>query len=237
MHRQERFYYASHLVNLWEWDACVLEIGPGVDGDNVPLCMVGRGGAPPQYCGGPTGYRLMLKRQMEGGGRYEPERVEAAIRALAAAEPDATATMWETLREVLKDGWESVDRRLDEHGPLAPHVFSLREANARLAERVDRGEVPVRFRVEVVCVKEDGSEEHRTITELDRRELVMETLGLTLAEGKTILEVVQDVVTSEHVAEDLQRRRPCTSCGASHTIKDGGTTAVRAPPPSRGSSR
>lgn len=61
LHRQEKFYYASDWVNLWEWDPRVLDIQEGVPGD-VPLCLGGRGAAPPEYCGGPTGYRLLLKR-------------------------------------------------------------------------------------------------------------------------------------------------------------------------------
>ena len=35
------------------------------DGDDAPMCLGGRGAAPPEHCGGPTGYRLMLKRQKE----------------------------------------------------------------------------------------------------------------------------------------------------------------------------
>jgi hypothetical protein len=32
----------------------------------ISICLGGRGAAPPEYCGSPTGYRLMLKRQSEG---------------------------------------------------------------------------------------------------------------------------------------------------------------------------
>jgi len=41
----------------------------GVEGDHAPVCVGGRGAAPPEYCGGPTGYRLMLKRRREGAAR------------------------------------------------------------------------------------------------------------------------------------------------------------------------
>ena len=46
----------------------------------------------------------------------------------------------------------------------------------------------MKFRVEVVCVKEDGAEERGDVMDLERGELTMETLGLTLAEGKALLE-------------------------------------------------
>ena len=37
--------------------------------DRDPLCLGGRGAAPPESCGGPRGYRLMLKRQQQGASR------------------------------------------------------------------------------------------------------------------------------------------------------------------------
>lgn len=38
---------------------------------------------------------------------------------------------------MLKEGFESIDRRLQEYGPLEPERFSLEEANNRLARRED----------------------------------------------------------------------------------------------------
>jgi hypothetical protein len=36
-----------------------------------PFSLGGRGAAPPESCGGPRGYRLMLKRQQQGGERQK----------------------------------------------------------------------------------------------------------------------------------------------------------------------
>jgi hypothetical protein len=47
-------------------------------------------------------------------------------------------------------------------------------------------------RVEVVCIAGDGSEQRREVMTIERRELAMETLGLTLKEGKALLAGVQD---------------------------------------------
>jgi hypothetical protein len=45
--------------------------------DREPLCLGGRGAAPPESCCGPRGYRLMLKRQQQGVAVSDPALVEA----------------------------------------------------------------------------------------------------------------------------------------------------------------
>jgi hypothetical protein len=71
LHRQEKFLYICDTLHMWEWDVRVLDMQDGVEGDDTPICVGGRGAAPPEFCGGPTGYRLMLKRQREGAGGNE----------------------------------------------------------------------------------------------------------------------------------------------------------------------
>ena len=46
--------------------------------------MGGRGAAPPESCGGPTGYRLMLKRQQEGAAMFDPTRLGRGSSDLSA---------------------------------------------------------------------------------------------------------------------------------------------------------
>ena len=41
----------------------------------------------------------------------------------------------------------------------------------------------------------------------------METLGLTLSEGKTLLAGVQDFVVAQQVQQELEQRRACPHCG------------------------
>jgi hypothetical protein len=72
----------------------------------------------------------------------------------------------------------------------------------------------MKFRVEVIYVNDEGTEQRHDVMEMERRELAMETLGLSLAEGKTLLRGVQDLVVSQQISEDLQRRRNCPACGA-----------------------
>ena len=138
LHRQEKFLSVCDTLHMWEWDVRVLDIQEGVEGDHAPVCVGGRGAAPPEFCGGPTGYRLMLKRQREGAAMSDPVRLEAGVQMLAEACPGQAARTRDLLRTVLDEGFQSLDRRLHELGPLQPDRFSLKEANARLSELAQR---------------------------------------------------------------------------------------------------
>jgi hypothetical protein len=138
LHRQEKFLYLYDFLDLWEWDLRILDIQEGAEHDLVPICLGGRGAAPPEFCGGPTGYRLMLKRQRDGAAMSDPVLVEAGIQRLAEACPDQPARTWDLLRTALDEGFQSIDRRLKELGPVQPDRFSLKEANARLRALAQR---------------------------------------------------------------------------------------------------
>lgn len=79
---QETFLYTCGGIDLWEWELRLLDSEPGTNGDEASVCLAGRAAAPPEHCGGPTGYRLMLKRQMEGESMATPAKVEAVIAML-----------------------------------------------------------------------------------------------------------------------------------------------------------
>jgi Plasmid pRiA4b ORF-3-like protein len=134
LHRQEKFLYICNTLDLWEWDIRVLAIEKSEQDGQAPVCVGGRGATPPEFCGGPTGYRLMLKRQKEGARMSDPVQVEASIQMLTAACPDQPIQTWELLRTTLEGGFQSIDRRLQEWGPLEPNRFNLAEANERLAQ-------------------------------------------------------------------------------------------------------
>jgi hypothetical protein len=134
LHRQEKFLYTLGALDQWEWEVRVIDLQDGAEGDETPVCVGGRGAAPPQYSGGPTGYRLMLKRQEMGEKMFKPAQVETTIRVLTAAHPDRPASTWDLLRSVLADEAQSLDRRLEESGRLEPERFSLKETNKRLSK-------------------------------------------------------------------------------------------------------
>ena len=82
------------------------------------------------------------------------------------------------------------------------------------------------FRVEVVCENAVGGEQRPTVIALEQRELAMETLGMTLSDGKALLAGVQDFIVSQQVHRDLEKRRLCPHCRKRYTTKDSGTTPV-----------
>src|SRR5258707_14121810 len=104
LHRQEKFLYVCDTLHMWEWDVRVLDIQEGVEGDHAPVCVGGRGAAPPEFCGGPTGYRLMLKRQREGAASSDPVRMEAGVLPLTEACPGHAARSSDLTRALLDDG-------------------------------------------------------------------------------------------------------------------------------------
>jgi len=84
----------------------------------------------------------------------------------------------------------------------------------------------MKFRVEVICLREDGAEDRCDVIEIERHDLAIETLGLNLAEGKAILGGVQDFMSARQVAEDLERRRTCPGCGQRYHSKSSGTSTI-----------
>lgn len=138
LHRQEKFIYICDTLDMWEWDVRVLDIEDGAEDDHAPRCLGGRGAAPPEFCGGPTGYRLMLKRQREGEAMSNPALVEAGIQMFAAACPDQPASSWDLLREAFQEAMKNADRRLQQSGPLQPERFDFTAANERLVELTRR---------------------------------------------------------------------------------------------------
>jgi hypothetical protein len=62
-------------------------------------------------------------------------------------------------------------------------------------------------RVEVVCMAGDGSEPRHEVVAIEGRELAMETLGLTLAEGQALPAGVQEFVMQPQVQPELEPRR------------------------------
>ena len=81
---------------------------------------------------------MMLKRQQQGVAMCIPVQMEAVMGMLAASDPGEPDSTWQTLRQALDEGFDSIDRRLQEYGPLEPERFSLEEANQRLAQRRER---------------------------------------------------------------------------------------------------
>jgi hypothetical protein len=83
LRRQEKFLYLCNTLDLWEWELRVLDIQDGIPEERDPECLEGRGAAPPESCGGPRGYRLMLKRQAGGPQISDPVTIATSMKLLA----------------------------------------------------------------------------------------------------------------------------------------------------------
>ena len=75
------------------------------------------------------------------------------------------------------------------------------------------GKARVTFRLQLVVVNASGHEHVQEAARIERDEVAMETLGLTLAEGKLILKKIQEGVVQEQIQDTLLRRRNCPECG------------------------
>ena len=78
----------------------------------------------------------------------------------------------------------------------------------------------------MICINAAGAAQRHQVWSIERAELAMETLGMSLDEGKALLAAVQDIVVAHQVQGDLERRRACPHCRARHTSKDSGSTPV-----------
>jgi hypothetical protein len=132
LRRQEKFLYVCNTLDLWEWELRVLDIQDGDPHARDPECLEGRGATPPEHCGGPRGYRLMLKRQAAGPQISEPSTIAASVQLLAQVYREEHDIDWQLLEEAVTTGWKSVEERLERTGPLTPTRFSRKEANERL---------------------------------------------------------------------------------------------------------
>jgi len=85
---------------------------------------------------------LAPKRAQDRHYQLPPRRVthrcgKLTLEMLAASDPEAPPETWRSYRQILQEGFKSIDRRLQDYGPLEPEYFNLEEANQRLAKRED----------------------------------------------------------------------------------------------------
>src|ERR1700722_20118663 len=69
------------------------------------------------------------------------------------------------------------------------------------------------FQIQVIVTAADGQQETREIAVLTRGDLTLETLGLRLAEGKTILRELQRIVIEQQTDSLMASQKRCSACG------------------------
>ncbi len=87
----------------------------------------------------------------------------------------------------------------------------------------------MQFRLQVTILTDDGPEQLEEVVCLERGEASLATLGLSLAEGKDILRLLQELVLTHQVQAHLEEQRPCPHCQRPRTTKDSGTSPFRTP--------
>lgn len=78
----------------------------------------------------------------------------------------------------------------------------------------------MKIRIQIAMEGNNGEFERiENIVDLERSLLQPETLGLTLAESKTVLQGIQECMVSEQVKEYMAQFNTCPDCGARRTKK------------------
>jgi hypothetical protein len=71
----------------------------------------------------------------------------------------------------------------------------------------------MKSKLRVVTITDEGQETTREIACVERQDLTPETFGLSLAEGKAVLQALQEVVVAWQMHTYLQQQRACPHCG------------------------
>ncbi len=77
----------------------------------------------------------------------------------------------------------------------------------------------MKVRVQVVTITDDGQEITQEVACMERQDLTPETLGLSLAEGKAVLQALQEVVVEWQMHAYLCQQRVCPQCGMARRRK------------------
>jgi len=85
----------------------------------------------------------------------------------------------------------------------------------------------MKLTIQVVIEQADGSKVVTSVTTFEREALTDETLGLTLAESKTLLAGVQEIMVAQQAASYSAAHTACPGCGAPRRSKGQHQIVVR----------
>ena len=85
----------------------------------------------------------------------------------------------------------------------------------------------MKVKVQVVTITDDGQETIKDIACVERHDLTPETFGPSLAEGKAVLQALQEVVVEWQMPTYLQQQRACPHGGKARRSKGVHHTVVR----------
>jgi hypothetical protein len=99
-----------------------------------------------------------------------------------------------------------------------PSVYDLAASEGRSGTK---------FRLQLVVVNDSGHEPVQEMARIEREGVEMETLGLTLAEGKLILKKIQEGVVQGQIHDALARWHKCPDCGQARQSKGHHDVTIR----------
>jgi hypothetical protein len=70
----------------------------------------------------------------------------------------------------------------------------------------------MKFCINMVCLRDEGTEQCQELMVLSREALVMETMGMTLAESKSLLRALQRCVIEQQATSYLELHRHIWNC-------------------------
>jgi hypothetical protein len=85
----------------------------------------------------------------------------------------------------------------------------------------------VKVQVQVVTTNDEGQESIRELACIEREELTAESLGLSIAESKALLQSLQEIVVEWQMQTYLDSQRHCPDCGKLRHSKGLHHTAFR----------
>lgn len=123
----ERFAYEYDMGDFWQHDIWLERILPAVSPHALPHCIAGAGDCPPEDCGGPSGYRALL-RELTSWDTLETLRTDMALlaeRVLAFIDGGPRPTVEDA------DFMDALER-LQHRDDWLPTPFDRRAINAAL---------------------------------------------------------------------------------------------------------
>ncbi len=123
----ERFLYEYDMGDFWQHDIWLERILPRAPSQRYPVCSAGVGDCPPEDCGGPSGYRALL-RELTSWDAVEALRADMGLiveRVLAFANGGPRPTI---------DDFDFMDavEQLQEREEWLPTAFDRRAINRAL---------------------------------------------------------------------------------------------------------
>ncbi len=205
----ERFSYEYNFHVPWRHEIRIEQIGAPAPGQRSPVCVGGARAAPPEECGGPYDF-LALRQQ------YHPLSVIERLLALRRRPRRAS-------RPLRRATDAPVLGRCQRLRP--PHHQSAVAAGPGAAVRI--GGALMKITVQVVLESGDEPAIVTEVATLEREALTEATLGLTLAESKTILASVQETMVAQQAASYSAAQQTCPTCGARRQRKGHHQIVVR----------